>query len=93
VELGEVAVGLEDVEEVESELDGLLVVVPESPGYCSEQCLVIEHDLHVLVAETQVEQTLGASDFVFDLLLVEQLDVVVEQFDVHLAEVDLLGSL
>ena len=56
MELGEVRVRLEDVQEVESQVDRLLVIIAEGAGNSAKQCLVVEHDLHVLVREAEVEK-------------------------------------
>ena len=87
MELREVGVCLENVQQVQSELERLLEVVPERAGYRPEQCLMLEHVLHVLVAETQVEQAHSTLDLVLNGLLIEALDILVQVLDTDLREV------
>ena len=49
---------------------------------------MLQHELHVLVGEAEVEEGHGAFGFAFDLLIVELLEVVFEEFDSDLCEVD-----
>jgi len=88
LEVGEVRVRLEHVEEVESQVDRLLVVVTEGTTDSSEQSLVLQHELHVLVREAKVEECHSAFGFALDLLIVELLEVVFEEFDSDLGKVN-----
>lgn len=87
MELGEVGVRLEDVEKVKRKLETLLVVVAQCAADCAEECLVLEHVLHVLVREAQVQEAHGAFDLALHLVFVEALDVGVQIFDCYAREV------
>ena len=93
MELSEVRVGLEDVQQIQSQVDWLFVVVTKRTRHSSEQCLVIKHDLHVLMREAQIKNGHGTLSLLFILLIVEHLQVVVKVADVHLGEVNLWSSL
>ena len=54
---------------------------------------MVKHHLHILIAETKVEDALGTLDLLLDLLLVKKLDVVVKLLNLDLVEVDFLGNL
>ena len=87
MELGEVGVGLEYVEQVEGQLEALLVVVAQRAADGAEERLVLEHVLHVLVREAQVQQAHGSFHFPLHLVLVEALDVGVQVLNAHAREV------
>lgn len=53
---------------------------------------MVEHDLHVLVREAQIEQRHGSFCLCVALLIVEHLQVAFNVSDVHLLEVN-LGTL
>ena len=89
VELGEVGVRLEDVQQVQSQINGLLVVVAECARHSAEECLVVKHDLHILVREAQIEQGHGSFSLGVARLVVEHLEVVINLVNVNLREVDL----
>jgi hypothetical protein len=93
VELGEVAISLENIEEIESEFDGVSEVISESSANSAKKSLMVDHDFHVFTGETEIEQTLSTFDFLFYSLIVEHLDIVVEHLYLDSAEVDLFGIL
>ena len=49
---------------------------------------MVEHDLHVLIAQAEVQDALGTFDFEFDLLLVEETNVIVKVVDVDFVEIN-----
>ena len=77
VELSEVRISLEDVQQIQSELERLLIIISESTGYGSKQSLMLQHVLHVLVTKTEVQQAHSTLHLLFNCLLVKALDVLV----------------
>lgn len=88
VELCEVAVRLEDIQQVQSKINAFLVVIAQSSRYCAKQCLVIKHVLHILVTETKVEQRHGTLRLYLHTFVIEHFKISIEIFDSHLVEVN-----
>ncbi len=89
MELSEVRIGLEYVQQVQSELERLLIIISERAGYGPEQSFMLEHVLHVLVAETEVQQAHSTLYLLLNCLLVKALDVLVQILYAYLGEVNL----
>ena len=89
MELREVRIRLENVQQVQSQVDGLLVVVAKRTRYSSEKRLVVEHDFHVLVGETKVEKRHCTLSFGISILIIEHLQVGVDVPNMHLLKVNL----
>ena len=89
VELSEVGIRLKDIQQVQSQIDGLFVVVPKRARYGAEERLVVKHDLHILVRKAQIEQRHGSFGLGVSRLVVEHLEVVVDLVDVNRREVNL----
>ena len=87
MELREVAVGLENVKQIQRKLHRLLKVVSKSTRHRTEQRLMAQHDLHVLIAQAQIQNRLASADLLINLLLVEQLNVVIEVINIDLCVV------
>ena len=54
MELGEVAISLKDIQQVQSQFNRLFVVISQRSGHGAQQGVVLKHDLHIFVAQTQV---------------------------------------
>ena len=50
MKLGKVALSLKDIQQVQSELNALFVVISEGPTHCAEQSIVFQHNLHIFIA-------------------------------------------
>ena len=73
MELGEVWVSLEYIEEVESHFQGLLVVVSESTRDSAHEGVMFQHKLHILIGETEEEQTHSTLYLLLNLILIKLL--------------------
>ena len=87
MELGEITICLEDVQKVEGQLNRLFVIVPQCATDSSKESLMLEHDLHVFVAETQIQNTLCSLGLLINLLLIKHLNIVIQVFDVHFVKI------
>ena len=90
MELGEIRIRLKDIQEVERQIEALFELVSSTSRNGLEEGLVLEHELHVLMREAQEQQGLGSLDFLFDVVFVEELDVLISQLYGNLAEIDLV---
>jgi len=89
VELGEVGEGLEHIQGVEGELRGALELIAEGPRDHAEASFVLEHVLHVLVEEAEVEAALGRLDLRLGPVFVEFFQVVVQLLDADPVKINL----
>ena len=87
VELGEIAIRLENVQQVESHIQRVFELFSESTGNDTEEGFVLKHKNHILVVVTKVEERHGGFDFRLSLVLVELLDVIVDILNVDLRKI------
>jgi hypothetical protein len=89
MKLSEIRVGLEDIQQVEGQFEGLLVVVSQGTRDSPEESLVLEHILHVFVGETEVKEAHRTLDLVLYLFFIETLNISVQILHADFREINL----
>ena len=93
MELGEVAVCLEYVKQVQSQFNTLFVIVSKGSTNSTKKCFMFQHDLHVFIAQAEIKNALGTLCFLYHIFFVKKLDVVIKVIDVDFTVVYFLAGL